>query len=199
MQTKTVTAGVVLALTVFFCLPITAQESRIQATIRGGMSAGKCTFELDVDQAAEVEIHGSRGDLKTISGNPARWRRLNCTQALPPSPSNFKFLSVRGRGKQELVKDPNSNQGVAVIRMDDEPQGRGRYVGTITWQPNGGRCIDTLGQAEAKKLVEQCLQVSPATHPPCNAVNACDLITDEIKRGCKLIGQGAPSFCTTYK
>ncbi len=51
----------------------------------------------------------------------------------------------------------------------------------------------------SRQLVNECLQVSPATHPPCNAQNACSLIVDEIKRGCALIGQGAPGFCAEYR
>ena len=30
--------------------------------------------------------------------------------------------------------------------------------------------------------IARCVQVSPATHPPCNAANPCSLIKDEIER-----------------
>jgi hypothetical protein len=63
---------------------------------------------------------------------------------------------------------------------------------------NGISCIQTAGAAQAQKLVEDCRAVSPGTHPPCNAQNSCQLIADEIRRGCNLIGQGAPGFCTEY-
>jgi hypothetical protein len=68
----------------------------------------------------------------------------------------------------------------------------------------GGRdstipCIQAVGVERAKKLVEECLQVSPATHPPCNSQNSCQLIIDEIKRSCSLLGQSKPSFCAEYK
>jgi hypothetical protein len=48
-------------------------------------------------------------------------------------------------------------------------------------------------------MVEQCLEVSPATHPPCNAANACALIEDEIRRGCTMLGKDAPAFCIPYR
>ncbi|MBW8882783.1 MAG: hypothetical protein JF615_15590 [Asticcacaulis sp.] len=48
-------------------------------------------------------------------------------------------------------------------------------------------CKDEVGAAAAKKLVDQCLAVSPATHPPCNAENACSLIRSEIKRSCDML------------
>jgi hypothetical protein len=56
-------------------------------------------------------------------------------------------------------------------------------------------CNRSIGPAKAHRLVEQCLMVSPATHPPCNAENTCALIQDEIRRGCALLGKDAPAFC----
>ena len=67
--------------------------------------------------------------------------------------------------------------------------------------PSLGRpaCTDAVGAERAKRLVEECLQVSPATHPPCNEQNSCELIISEIKRSCALIGQTAPGFCSEYQ
>ena len=62
-----------------------------------------------------------------------------------------------------------------------------------------GTCLNAVGIERSRQLVNECLQVSPATHPPCNAQNACSMIVDEIKRGCGLIGQGAPGFCAEYR
>lgn len=62
-----------------------------------------------------------------------------------------------------------------------------------------GTCLNAVGIERSRQLVNECLQVSPATHPPCNAQNACAMIVDEIKRGCALIGQGAPGFCAEYR
>ena len=59
-------------------------------------------------------------------------------------------------------------------------------------------CRETAGAGKAKTLVKQCLEVSPATHPPCNAANACSLIVDEITRGCAMIDNDAPAFCANY-
>lgn len=60
-------------------------------------------------------------------------------------------------------------------------------------------CSEALGKAKAAKLADRCIQVSPATHPPCNASNACQLIIDEIRRSCAMLGDGsAPAFCKEY-
>jgi hypothetical protein len=66
-------------------------------------------------------------------------------------------------------------------------------------QSTTGTCLNAVGIERSRQLVNECLQVSPATHPPCNAQNACSMIVDEIKRGCALIGQGAPGFCAEYR
>ena len=58
-------------------------------------------------------------------------------------------------------------------------------------------CLAELGRKEAQALVRQCTEISPATHPPCNLSNSCDLIRDEIRRGCEFAGADAPDFCDT--
>jgi hypothetical protein len=60
-------------------------------------------------------------------------------------------------------------------------------------------CLVTVGTKRSAELVKECVQVSPATHPPCNAQNACSLVVDEIKRGCGMLGQDAPGFCAEYR
>jgi len=88
-------------------------EAVIQMNIRGGGSAdrGKCTAEVEVDGVAEVGIQGSEGRIRTISGQPAAWRRLDCTGPMPSSFSDFRFKGVDGRGRQTLIDDPRNNRG----------------------------------------------------------------------------------------
>ncbi|MBI3439259.1 MAG: hypothetical protein HY054_11540 [Proteobacteria bacterium] len=58
-------------------------------------------------------------------------------------------------------------------------------------------CTETRGAQEAARLVSQCTQVSPATHPPCNAANSCGMIEAETRRGCGLLDAAhRPAFCT---
>jgi uncharacterized protein len=82
---------------------------------------------------------------------------------------------------------------------------RGAYEARIA-QLHGGApapaqasCAASVGAEQAAIYVRQCTDVSPATHPPCNASNACALIISEIRRGCGMIGAGAPAFCAAYK
>lgn len=50
----------------------------------------------------------------------------------------------------------------------------------------GAPCTAEIGEARAARLVERCIAVSPATHPPCNAANPCEMIQGEIDRACAL-------------
>lgn len=115
-------------------VPASAQSQSIRASITGGSGDGKCTYEVEVDGAAEVEINGDRGAIRQLSGRPARWRRLTCTQPLPNNPSNFRFRGIDGRGRQQLVRDPNGSGGVAVIRIEDAKGGSEAYTGDIEWR-----------------------------------------------------------------
>ena len=58
-------------------------------------------------------------------------------------------------------------------------------------------CAQQMGAQRTALLAQQCRQVSPATHPPCNAANSCALIIDEYQRGCELLGGESyrPTFC----
>lgn len=132
-------AGLGVGFFLFMPLPSHAQENSIRANIRGGGGDGKCTFEVEVDEVAEVEIRGDQGFLRTLSGSPARWRRLDCNQPLPSAPNDFRFQGIDGRGRQDLVRDPNSNRGVAVIRIEDPQRGREGYTGDIMWRGGSDR------------------------------------------------------------
>jgi hypothetical protein len=127
------------SLTVIAALALAAQAQMVQdrrATFRGSPTpdGGKCTIEVDVDDVAQVEISGDMGRIRTLSGQPAVWRRFECSGPLPPNMADFRFSGVDGRGRQTLVSDPRNNRGVAVIRIEDPKGGREGYTFDIEWR-----------------------------------------------------------------
>jgi len=65
-------------------------------------------------------------------------------------------------------------------------------------------CRQTVGPQRARVLVQQCMKVTQATHPPCNAANPCDDITGEIEHGCAELAESRnsvrpPAFCGRYR
>jgi hypothetical protein len=111
-----------------------AQQYQRRATMIGGGSGdrGKCTIEVVVDGAADVEIRGDQGTIKNISGRPAEWRRFECTASLPANPADFRFAGIDGRGRQQLLRDPR-NGGVAVVRIEDPNGGSEGYTFDLMW------------------------------------------------------------------
>src|SRR5947209_1119451 len=120
--TLTITAG-----------SMSAQMSQRRAVVtgRGDPDRGKCTIEVVVDGAAEVEIRGENAILRNLSGRPPEWRRFECTSVMPPNPADFRFAGVDGRGRQQLVRDPRSGGG-AVVRIEDPDNGAEGYTFDLT-------------------------------------------------------------------
>ena len=114
------------------------QAQSRQATMRGGgnSSEGKCTVEVVVDGAAQLEIRGASAQLVNLKGQPPQWRRFDCTSAMPANPQGFRFAGVDGRGSQQLVREPR-NGSPAVIEINDPDNGSEAYTFDITWSARG--------------------------------------------------------------
>jgi hypothetical protein len=114
--------------------PLNAQQAQRRANITGGGdgNSGKCTVEVIVDGAADVEINGASGALRNLSGQPPQWRRFECTSPLPANAANIRFQGIDGRGRQQLIRDPR-NGGAAVVRIEDPDGGAEGYTFDMIW------------------------------------------------------------------
>ena len=90
-----------------------------------------------MDGSADVEIRGDRGFLRTQSGQPAQWRRFECSGPMPANPGEFRFSGVDGRGRQELVQDPSRGRGSAIVRIQDSNGGAEGYTFDLVWRGAG--------------------------------------------------------------
>ncbi|WP_247880478.1 lysozyme inhibitor LprI family protein [Ochrobactrum sp. Q0168] len=101
-----------------------------------------------------------------------------------------------------------ANYGIMVSEVDCKEVLTRQRIGLLSqqlgWlkkigqQDNSDTAIDCkqeIGAKAANILVNQCKEISPATNPPCNSSNSCDLIRDEIKRGCGMVSGKKPSYC----
>jgi hypothetical protein len=117
------------------CLPALAFSETFRARITGSRGdRGKCTIEVVVDEAAEVEVIGDTGRIRTLAGSPSHWVRMECTSPLPRKPEEFRFRGIDGRGRVELVRDPRSGRGAAVVRIFDPKGGREGYTFDLEWR-----------------------------------------------------------------
>ena len=110
-----------------------AQPNSFRAAIRGaGGPEGKCTIEVVVDGAAEIEVRGDTAVLHNLFGQPAQWRRFVCNRPMPPRMADFRFQGIDGRGSQTLVRDPQRS-GAAVVRIEDPQGGSEGYTFDLIW------------------------------------------------------------------
>ena len=107
-------------------VPGTAQQVTRRANITGNEADGKCTIEVIVDGAAEVEVQGDVGKMRNLSGQRPVWRRFVCNGRMPKNPHDFRFRGVDGRGNVQLLRDPRQNGGRIVFRIDDPDGSPGR-------------------------------------------------------------------------
>lgn len=130
----TLFAGLVLMGTIAQAQPGSEMRARLRG---GGGPDGKCTIEVEVDAAAEVQINGDVARIRTLSGGPAVMRRFECSSPMPNHMADFRYSGVDGRGRQYLVRDPRQNRGVAVIRIEDTQGGREGYTFDVEWRGAG--------------------------------------------------------------
>jgi hypothetical protein len=137
-----------LAAATSLIVPACAQTTEHRATFTGGggNDTGKCTIEVYVDGAADVEIRGDRGLLRTLSGQPAQWRRFVCSGPMPTNPGDFRFIGVDGRGRQDLAQDPRGGRGAAVVRIQDPDGGAEGYTFDLEWRGGEGFGPNSMDQ-----------------------------------------------------
>jgi hypothetical protein len=114
--------------------PAPANPVSRRATITGGGGNGRCSIEVSVDHAAEVEISGDTGFLTTTAGQPAAWRLFQCNVPMPRNPVDFRFGRTNGRGTVRLTQDPRSTGGRTVVQITDPQGGRAIYSFDLQWR-----------------------------------------------------------------
>lgn len=159
-----------------------------------------CSGDFAVGGASHPEVPGSNGEgsSSTVNCISDDGRRDYCGLNAPhakvrlikqTSPAPCVEGSTWGYDGRDIWVDRGCRGDFLVQRGPGE-------AGPLAKEKS---CAKSAGKQRAKELVQECLQISSNTHPPCNAENSCKLITDEIKRSCELLGQGAPGFCAEYK
>jgi hypothetical protein len=160
--------------------PAHANPVSRRATITGGGGNGRCTIEVSVDHAAEVEVSGDKGLLTTTAGQPADWRRFQCNAPLPSNPVDFRFSKVNGRGTARLIQDPRSTGGRAVIHITDPQGGRGGYTFDLQWRGGRGNGDWSPGPAP---LPGNGPGPGPGGFPTARTIQVCqDSVTNRLRR-----------------
>ena len=124
-----------------------------------------------------------------------------CGQPKPaPAPAETPAAGVDAKLSQEPIdavpfKEAPPAAPVAPPKPKTEPVVSEPVAAAPVGEP--GSCLAEMGEARSKRLVERCITVSPATRPPCNSANPCDMIQGEIDRSCAMYGpdEAKPKEC----
>lgn len=108
-----------------------------------------------------------------------------CSPAKSPASDTSASASAEGA---QAVSVASSSESVTNLTEELAPSSAA----------TDGTCLSNIGKVAANRLVKRCIMVSPATHPPCNTSNPCDMIQDEIDRSCAMYGpeEKKPAECT---
>ena len=117
-------------------------------------------------------------------GGYAQYARLDAKWVIP-LPGG---LSLR---ESMILGTAGFTAALALYRMRDNRQTPDLGPLAVTGATGG------IGLEAAQRLVDRCVAVSPATHPPCNVANPCEMIQGEIDRSCDQYapGEAKPSEC----
>jgi hypothetical protein len=163
-----------------------------------GMLKFRASGSERVKRCAAIDPDG--GQLLTARGSGAA--SVPCTEAI--GPVRAEELASRCNGFDDAPERESTCVATnpCPVLIDEFKRGCGMFLKESLddlCKPYAGRpCRETAGSRHAQELINRCLDVSPATHPPCNAHNPCTLIQSEIKRGCGFLPkETAPSYCRT--
>jgi hypothetical protein len=180
-----------------------------EAPCEEGVSWGFDERGIWVDHGCRAEFvaqPNDRPEHRGRDGGPAQ--SLYCAS----DNGRRNFCQLDTRGGVQLVKQRSGaacqegyswgvdERGIWVdhgCRADFVATGRGEGHGEE--HRHGRACNRSIGQERADELERQCKQVAPGDRAACNDQNSCRAITEEIRRGCQLLGRDGPRFCEEYR
>ena len=132
-------AGVMLAAAVPVAAQGDWQEVRPKRTrdYDDRKSEGYCAIRVWVDDLVIIHTRGDRVAFETVRGQRARDAGTECSQPLPGANaiSDFRFRGIDGRGRVELLEEPDRrNRFTAIVRIEDPKGGGQEHHFRLTWR-----------------------------------------------------------------
>ena len=96
---------------------------------------GQLVWSGDVDDRAQITIHGRDVRTDTLSGKSVGNVNSQVFGRLPTDHPVFLALDKRGRGSVRVVQQPRPfNNFTAVVRIHDPQPGAGHYRFRLNWE-----------------------------------------------------------------
>jgi hypothetical protein len=100
---------------------------------------GQCDIRLRVDDEVEFALRGNQVEMRTLAGRDPQDAGSECNFPLPLGRvNNLRWEQRDGRGRAEMIDEPNRRNGMrAVFNVRDPQGGDGRYHIRIKWDLTG--------------------------------------------------------------
>lgn len=100
-------------------------------------SDGYCAIRVWVDDLVIIHTRGDRVAFETVRGQRARDAGTECSQPMPAADAlaDFKWRGIDGRGRVELLEEPDRrNRYTAIVRIEDPKGGGQEHHFRLTWR-----------------------------------------------------------------
>lgn len=100
-------------------------------------SEGYCAIRVWVDDLVIIHTRGDRVAFETVRGQRARDAGTECSQPMPAGDAlaDFKWRGIDGRGRVELLEEPDRrNRYTAIVRIEDRKGGGEEHHFRLTWR-----------------------------------------------------------------
>jgi hypothetical protein len=94
-------------------------------------------WQGQVDREIRIRIDGRRASVIEVGSNERTRRNVRVVNALPNRPGRVGIQVLQGRGKVDVIEQPNArNRYTAVIRLRDPSGGAARYRIAAWFEPD---------------------------------------------------------------
>jgi len=92
-------------------------------------------WQGQVDREIRIQIDNRQASVIEVGSNERTRRRVNMMGAIPNRPGTLYVQVLQGRGRVDVIQQPNARNGyTAVIRLRDPDGGASRYRIAAYWE-----------------------------------------------------------------
>jgi hypothetical protein len=96
-------------------------------------------WQGQVDREIRIQIDNRQASVIEMGSNERTRRRVNMMGSIPNRPGTLYVQVLQGRGRVDVVQQPNARNGyTAVIRLRDPDGGAARYRIAAYWEGERG-------------------------------------------------------------
>lgn len=104
-----------------------------------------------VDREMRIQMSNGRASVMQIGSNERGNGNIRAASRVPNQPGIVTVQQLEGRGKVDVVQQPDSRNGyTTIIRLRDPASGAANYRVAAYWQPTGNYSVYDNGSRKAK-------------------------------------------------